>query len=177
MPHHAQKFDDVKNAMNAHRSQQPAQTVANDALPHLPLYNRRVLTQEEVVSPRTSPAKRPAMESVSPGRPSNTSGDASTDGETTASIVSPANKNKRQKTELAMLASPPTMPDLGIKEDRGAKHDDSDSRVIDLTPTESNDAQQDNSVCESCVNEEIEMAQVLSSMNKSTSAQFAVPNI
>ena len=77
-----------------------------------------------------------------------------------------------------MLASPPTMPDLGIPhEDRGAKKPDSDSQVVDLTTTESNDTQQDNSVCESCVNEEIEMAQVLSNMNKSTSSQFAVSNI
>ena len=171
--------------MNAHRSQQPAQTRANNALPHLPLYNRRVLTQEEVVSPHnTSPAKRSAMESVSPVRSSKTTtcGEAASsnrlkkDGETTASIVSPV--NKRQKTDHTMLASPPTMPDLGIPhEDRGAKKPDSDSQVVDLTTTESNDTQQDNSVCESCVNEEIEMAQVLSNMNKSTSSQFAVSNI
>jgi len=171
--------------MNAHRSQQPAQARANDALPHLPLYNRRVLTQEEVMSPRnTSPVKRSAMESVSPVRSSKTTtcGEAASnrlkkDGETTASIVSPV--NKRQKTELIMHASPPTMPDLGIpQESEGAKPDDSDSQVVDLTTTaESNDAQQDNSVCESCVNEEIEMAQVLSNMNKSASSQFAVSNI
>ena len=170
--------------MNAHRSQQPAQTRANDALPNLPLYNRRVLTQEEVVSPHnTSPVKRSAMESVSPVRSSKTTtcGEAASnrlkkDGETTASIVSPV--NKRQKTDHIMLASPPTMPDLGIpQEDKGAKPDDSDSQVVDLTTTESNDTQQDNSVCESCVNEEIEMAQVLSNMNKSTSSQFAVSNI
>ena len=167
--------------MNAHRSQQPAQTRANNALPHLPLYNRRVLTQEEVVSPHnTSPVKRSAMESVSPVRSSKTTtcGEAASNrlSETTASIVSPV--NKRQKTDHTMLASPPTMPDLGIpQEDKGAKPDDSDSQVVDLTPAESNDAQQDNSVCESCVNEEIEMAQVLSNMNKSASSQFAVSNI
>ena len=171
--------------MHAHRSQQPAQTRADDSLPHLPLYNRRVLTQEEVMSPRnTSPAKRSAMESASPVRSSKTTtcGEAASnrlkkDGETTASIVSPV--NKRQKTDHIMLASPPTMPDLGIpQEDKGAKPDDSDSQVVDLTTTaESNDTQQDNSVCESCVNEEIEMAQVLSNMNKSASTQFAVSNI
>ena len=167
--------------MNAHRSQQPTQTRANDALPHLRLYNRRVLTQEEVVSPHnTSPAKRSAMESASPVRSSKTTtcGEAASNrlSETTASIVSPV--NKRQKTDHIMLASPPTMPDLGIpQEDKGAKPDDSDSQVVDLTTTESNDTQQGNSVCESCVNEEIEMAQVLSNMNKSASSQFAVSNI